>query len=274
MIKYQYQILRYLPDRVSGEFINVGIVVYDSVKKELLSQFPIKQTRLSNFFQHYDSKLIFDSIKRICNALESIAAIEQHADSLNEITKQILPADESALFFTDVKNGIDISLTSALNHLFKKMIHELDLINKSAGNTDKAVWNNYFKSYFDDYGITSHLKTHKVVTNNDTLEFEKSWKNGKWNLFEPVSFRLSRIDNIKNKVYKWVGKIEELKTSSEPLNLYLLSEIPDDNPELEKFIFDKLGHLHSTKTNVELVTPENVMEYAEKIKNEIQSHHD
>jgi len=65
MITIQYQILRYLPDRVSGEFVNLGIVAFDSSNKILKSKFINKIGKISSFFPNINSRYLIKSIKTI-----------------------------------------------------------------------------------------------------------------------------------------------------------------------------------------------------------------
>ncbi len=279
MITYQYQILRFLPDRVNGEFINLGVVIYNPGDNELIGKFNQRSHRISSIFPSANTRHIVritkffqQEINIKSERLKSELYFEQSED-LGSFTKGILPKDDSALFFTEVKKGYDINSSAALNDLYKKYVlqNESDELRESL--SDKEVWSKYYKEYFDTLGISSHLHSHTVVTSNDELEFEKAWKNGKWNCFESVSFDLTKPDAIKNKVYKWIGKIDELNTAKEPLNLYLLSIFPESNVELTKFIIDKLGKIRGKKTDVSLITKENVHNYVRKIKEDIDQHY-
>jgi hypothetical protein len=279
MITYQYQILRFLPDRVNGEFINLGVVVYNPSENELIGKFNQKSHRISSMFPSANTRYIVritkffqQEIKAISERLKSELYFEQ-LESLESFTKRILPKDDSALFFTEVKKGYDVNGSAALSDLYKKYVLQNESDELKESTSDKEVWSKYYKEYFDNLGISSHLHSHTVVTNNDELEFEKAWKNGKWNCFESVSFDLTRPDAIKNKVYKWIGKIDELNTAKEPLNLYLLSVFPESNTELTKFIMDKLGKIRGEKTDVNLITKENVHKYGRKIKEDIERHY-
>lgn len=122
---------------------------------------------------------------------------------INGVVNNILPKDDSALYFTEIKKGLDENLDCFVDDMFLRFVkvHLIDEDDKEARN-DKQVWNKIYKKHFDDNGISSHLATHIVKTKNDELEFDKAWKNGVWNCFEPVSFNLTKPDTIKDKVYK------------------------------------------------------------------------
>ncbi len=280
MNTYQYQVLRFLPDRVSGEFVNLGVVVFDPGKMKLVSHFYPKITRTSSFFPTINSRYLASMIKYLQKEFESISAKFnselpfEKIDSVDSITKSILPKDDSSLFFTPEKKLLELSIDIAASDLFEQFVLNYVQEEEREYVTDKEVWNNVYKSYFDEFKITEHLKPHKVTTALDTWEFEKAWKNGDWNCFETISFDLVKEESIKDKAYKWSGKLEELKTSKEPLHVYLLSKLPAHHPELNNFIKKKLGDMKlENKVTVELISGDNAEKFARKIKKEIDKHY-
>lgn len=279
MNTYQYQVLRFLPDRVGGEFVNLGVVVFDPAKTKLISHFNPKITRTSSFFPSINSRYLVSTIKFIQKEFESASRrLSQEMpfekiESIDSITKSILPKDDSSLFFTPEKKLLELSIEIAANDLYKQFVLNYMQEEEREYVTDKEVWNNVYKSYFDEFKITEHLKPHKVTTALDSWEFEKAWKNGDWNCFETISFDLVKEESIKDKAYKWSGKLEELKTSKEPLHVYLLSKLPSHHPKLDNFIRKKLGNIKlENKVTVELVSGNDAEKFARKIKKEIDQH--
>ncbi|SFN18735.1 Protein of unknown function [Chitinophaga sp. YR627] len=278
MTTYQYQILRFLPDRVSGEFMNVGIIIFDPKNQILKGRFLSKLTRINALFPSVHAKhltrtlrFIQSEINRISQGMTSEIQFE-NIENVDKITGAIIAKDDSALFFTEPQKLLDVNIDAVVSYLYDRMIlhHESEEIHDTL--KDKEVWSKIYKEYFDSFGISSHLHNHTIVTNSDKLEFDKAWKNGKWNCFEPVSFDLSKTDSIKNKVYKWAGKIDELKTSREPMHLYLLSVFPKEENDLKQFIWDKLGKFKDGQIEVDLITKDNIVNFAKKIKEEIEQH--
>ena len=274
----QYQILRYLPDRVSEEFVNLGIVAFDQKAKVLQSKFINKIGNISSFFPNINSRYLLKSIKTIMHHLDAIS--EQlgsefsfdKIDSIDQVTSKVLAEDDSALIFSEIKRTLDISVESTINDLFSRFINSGNLEEDDEVRRDKEVWAKVYKKHFDEYGISSHLKPHNIKTENDELEFDKAWKNGVWNCFETVSFNLTRTDAIKNKVYKWVGKLDELNTSEEAKHIYLLSVLPHEHPELKKFIEKMITDKSTPNTKIDIISEEQVGLVATTIKSEIDAH--
>lgn len=274
----QYQVLRYLPDRVSEEFVNLGIVAYDKQEKILHSKFINKVGNISAFFPNINARYLLKSVKTIMHHLESISEqfssefLFDKIDSIDQVTSQVLAKDDSALIFSEVKKTLDISAESTVDHLFSRIVISGNLVEDDEVRRDKEVWAKVYKKHFDDYGISTHLKPHNIKTENDELEFDKAWKNGVWNCFETVSFNLTRTDAIKNKVYKWVGKLDELNTSGEPKHIYLLSILPKEHPELKNFIKKMITDKSTPNTKIDIISEDQIDLVARTIKSEIDAH--
>lgn len=268
-----------MPDRVSGEFVNLGIVVYEPNTKKLEGKFFEKITRVSGFFPTINSRHLALSLKFLQKEFDILTnrfASEfefEKKESLEIITRKVLPKDDSSLFFTDVKKLLELNIEVTIKSLYQRFVMSyVDVVERDY-ISDKEVWNKIYKSYFEAYGISNHLKNHTVKTQMDTWEFDKAWKNGVWNCFETISFDLLKSDSIKDKVYKWSGKINELQTSKEPIHVFLLSKFPDEHPELKSFINKKLGKIEfSNNVTIELITENDVDKFAKKLKKQIEEH--
>jgi hypothetical protein len=279
MITIQYQILRYLPDRVSGEFVNLGIVAFDSSSRSLRSKFINRIGNISSFFPNINSRYLIKSIKTIQDELEKFSGrfksefTFSQINSIEEITKSILPKDDSSLIFSEIKKTLEISVDATIADLFSRFVsaHVMDEEDEEV-RRDNEVWTKIYKQHFDDYGISNHLSAHRIKTKNDELEFDKAWKNGAWNCFESVSFNLTRPDAIKNKVYKWVGKLDELNTASEPMHIYLLSVLPNEYSDLDSFIAKKIKEKATDNVKIDLVSEDEIDRVVKRIKREIDKH--
>lgn len=277
MKTFQYQVLRYLPDRVSGEFINLGVVVYLNEVKELKAMFHSKTGRMHAFFPSVNTKFIVRNIKQIEAHIKKVQEEFQQPlfaeapVSIEDITKQVLPKDDSALYFTDVAKILDVNIDSLLNSLFERLV--LKNVHETEHETlaDSAVWRQYYKTFFDKYNLTDKLKPKTVKTKADQWNFEHTCKNGALHCFESVSFDLSSDDYIKKKVYTWAGKIDELKTAKEHIHLYLLTALPE-KVELKKFIRMKLDNLKLDNAFVEVVDTNSADKVIRNVKKQMEEH--
>jgi len=277
MKKYQYQIVKYMHDRVTSEFVNIGIVLYQQDGKFLDSKFITRYSRLSHFFGEINGQYIISSLKQFSKEINNIHKnINDHLSdteysSIESITGSILPVDDSALICSEVFHGIDISPEKALDDLFERLINKYNS-EPTKNLTDESVWRKVYKSYFDELGITSHLKPHTVHTNHDEIEFDLAWKNGSWNIYQSLLLDLKSKDSIKSKVYKWNGIISELENTNEKLHIYLLTKTPHKDKTLNKFINDTLICKKGDKFQVTLVHESEAEEFASSVKKEMEVH--
>jgi hypothetical protein len=278
MKEYQFQIIRYIPDRFAGESVNVGVVLLmpeaNFLKAEVLKKFG----RLSNFFKELDGYHLLRTLKYFDNAISTISdkisqkEISEDYSDLAKITGRIMQPDDSALICSPVYKGIDIEGQIALDYLYQRMVGSTDHDITGEPHDDKSVWKDYYQKYFDELAISSKLKEHTFQTDADKIHFEKVWKNGAWNLFQPISFDLRRTESIKNKVYKWSDILNDLQKGSEPINLYFLSLSPSKEKSLDKFIEHKLIR-KGGNVQADLVTADNAEQFAKGIKEKIEGYH-
>ncbi len=277
MKKFQYQIIRYMHDRVTAEFVNVGIVVYQPETKFLQGKFVSKFSRISQFFIDINGQYLLSTLRHFERELDTatkrLNELFSNHSSLTEIINSILPKDDSALFCSDLLFGIDIDPQSALDDLFDRLINKYNHDVDKDYHDDKYVWRKVYKQYFDKYEITSKLRPHTVKTDHDHIEFDKAWKNGVWNCYQTLSFDLKRNDSIKNKVYRWSGILSELENSDQELHLYFLTVSHSRNRTINKFIEDTiLKHNNVRSLKVTMITEKQADKFVAGVKKDIEEH--
>lgn len=278
MKNFEYQILRFIPDRVSEEFVNVGIVFYSKEDKYLRGGFQKRIVRTSNFFPFLEVRHIQSTLRSLDNSIKDISQrlhfeLEFHLpESVNEITSSLLVKDDTSLVFSDAKTGIDLSLDEAFTDLFERLIlkHEPALSDAEIQD-DEDVWNKLFKKSFEQKHIFSNLKPHTVKTTDEEYTFEYTWKNENLHCYEPVLFSLQKDESIKNKVERWLGKLVNLSKSEEQVDIYLLSKLPEKT-SLKEYILKKLQDRNIENATIKIISDKNADEFAEEVKEEMELH--
>ncbi len=129
MKTFQYKILRYLPDRVRGEFINVGIVVFDRITGEIAGRFNQdinRQSLLYPFSNGTDYCIsVFNCLQQQFDNLKASSpeSITKKYLNLDAITNSILPKDDSVLYFTETNLTLDTTIDSATEDLYNRIVH-------------------------------------------------------------------------------------------------------------------------------------------------------
>lgn len=276
MIKFQYQVLRYQPDKVGEEFMNLGVVVYDADKPDLRVRYLESIKRLSAFFPAGNNTYIKSLVKSIADQLEEMGARGRKEldlsglTDLSSVTRLLLPGSDSALYFTEVKVALDLDIDRAVDNTYARMVTRY-LHAEERSFTDKDVWSNVYSKHFKKYGIDKRLVKRQVQTPLELFSFDRTWSNGHMNLLESVNFDLKHEPSIREKVHKWYGKLMLLRQASEELHIYLLSKLPSD-PALRSFIQEVLNETADPSMKVDLVDETKAEEKVKDLAAEMEAH--
>jgi hypothetical protein len=273
MKTYQYKVLRYLHDLVTGEFANIGILFYLPEDRQLKCRFVTKSSRISEFFDGIDTRRLFESIRHLEKLITSIGrtteGLQLDSTSLDEIADSVLPRDDSALRFSETRQGIDPSPETALDDVFNRIVNQYVRESTPVSRSDEDVWRKIYKRHFEKYGITQKLSSHVVETANDRIVFSHAWKNGVWNCYQALAFDLSRGENVKNKAYRWAGILAELESSKQGLHVNFLISSPRQK-ELEAFVLNALGKKKHKNVRVSVVHEKDAKKFALDLRDEIE----
>lgn len=274
MITYEYQVLRYRYDQVTDEFVNVAVVLADMVQRAIKVYSVTKYGRITDFFPSADGVSVRKDIHRIHRHLSNYDLSSKGLiDSLATITSEILPHDDSALYFTQVRKGIDIDLDSAAADLADRLLYRYEKQTISDRYDDKAVWRKKYVTYFKEAGVAKRLYRSKVKTQSDTLDFEYTFQNGALHIYEPLSLDLKSVDAVKNKIYRWSGKVKGLHASDQRIHLTFLSHLPDRHRDLAPMLKDYLDQ-DTERVEIDIVTSDTEAEQVAKRAAEMMADHD
>lgn len=278
MKTYQYQLIRYQHDHFSGEFVNLGVVVYAPEERFLQAKVTHRYNRLHEFFPEangrFTKKMLHYIEREVYRISKELTELFVPQTELATLTARILPPDNNVIRFSEVRTGLDIDMHAALQYLYFDMVEKHALSDKeTASLKDEDVWKNKYKAYFDKYKVSEVLHSHVVETPNDTFEFDYAWKNEIWHCYEPVSFFLVNKEAIKDKVYKWAGKVKELQESKERIHLTLLTSLNPQFNDLQQFMtrFIETNNKQANIT-VDVVLDTEAEQLASNIRRQIDKH--
>lgn len=276
MKKYQYQIIRYVHDHFTGEYVNVGVVVYSKEDNFLASKTTKKYQRITHMFPEANGRWIVRVLSNFDQQLKLLAPklteLFSLSDLLDQITHSVLKRDNNAIQLTDARSAIDIDLQAALNDLYSSQVEKY-FVQKTDKHSllDEDVWKMKYKTYFEKYGIDKRLKIHEVKVPKDVISFDKSWQNEIWHCYEPISFVLKEKDSIRDKVYKWAGRLQGLQQSNETLHLTLMTSISPKHKELMSFVREYLN-VDAERLKVEIITDDKAEKLAKDIQRKMELH--
>lgn len=265
--------LRYVHDVVTGEFINIGVVLYAPEQRFLGAKFAPNQRRISRLFSGADTS----HIKRV------VAYIEQQFDALSnevgtglslnagarisDVVRRVLPHDDSSLQWSDESAGLTPNPEMALESLYQRQVDRYSHPIATRSQKEKQVTD----IFLHGLGAAQEMLVVKEISNELSAHtFRHAWKNGKWNCYEPISFDLSDSSSMKEKAMKVVGNGLTL-ADAEEYKVYFLLGGPGAEHDAEAFKQAR-GILNKYPTDHELIDEADLESFSNRVALEIAEH--
>ena len=213
-VPFTYSILRYSHDVISGERVNVGVVICSPQTRKIAFRFNKRYGRLRSLFPDLDGKAFQSSIRSIENSLDfnrkryASLLMEQFETSQNFVEKT-LRMDDSSFSWGKVGSGLSSDLDSELNQLFIRFVtwHE-DY--KTEKRTDSDIWRPV-REALTQRNMDKILQSHIVESEHTRVKFDHTFQNGALHCYQPLSFELSTEQSIHDKVARWSGHLYHLE---------------------------------------------------------------
>jgi len=104
---YSYVTLRYVHDIVTGEFVNVGVVVYAPSQNFLRARFLTDFRRLNAMFREIDDAHLREMLQYLVVTFDCLEqGASSDASAIVSLVQQVLPADDSSLQWSEAGGGI------------------------------------------------------------------------------------------------------------------------------------------------------------------------
>ncbi|MBI3528309.1 MAG: DUF3037 domain-containing protein [Betaproteobacteria bacterium] len=276
LYSYTYCVLRYVHDTTSGEFVNVGIVLYAPEARYLSALCRNTYGRLNKVFPGVNSEH-FKSLMRYIQARieeqgERVAGELPLTDPSNvlEFAHAILPRDDSSLQWSPAGSGRTDDPSRTLERLFDRMVLRYEERQVAAVRSDEDVWRN-FKRNLDERRLLQYFQPKKIAVQDDEIEFQYAWKNGVWNCLEPLSFDLAAADSIRDKAHRWLGQFASLQGATDHFKVYLLVGAPQQEG-LQSAFLNAVSILKKIPADREIVFEQDAPALAARIAKEVSLH--
>jgi DUF3037 family protein len=120
---FSYVTLRYVHDVVTGEFVNVGVVVYAPDQHFLQARFVKRCDRLKAMFVEIDEPHLRALIEHLSIAFEELSrGSPLQAKTIGELVRRVLPADDSSLQWSKASGGFTENPTETAHYLFSRLV--------------------------------------------------------------------------------------------------------------------------------------------------------
>ena len=271
---YSTIVLRYVHDVVTGEFANIGVVLYAPEQRFLEARFATSYERLNAIFLKIDHLHFRALISYMANHFEQLAGEIRDGltvppvIALSEIVKQVLPPDDSSLQWSQQGGGITDDPARALSELYKRLVERYIADATQTSRTDEEI----AKPFKAKLGkVASKLSAKTIETLDYQYDFRFAWKNEIWHLYEPVSFDLVDPNSIREKANRWLGRGVALNDASDRFKIHFLLGEPRQ-PGTPQAFENALHLLQKIPGQKELVRESEMEQFAEQVDENIVSH--
>lgn len=275
---YTFTVLRYVHDVVSGEFINVGVLVHEPDSGRVL--FRVRSSmgpRLRGLFPDLDREAFSRAMKAIDRSLMSVVkecsekTLFRDSVDAAAIISRALPNDESCIQWSmPAGSGLTEDLERTLMRLFGRFVARYD-VRSIRRRSDEDVWRPV-RQMLDDHHLGSHLQEKIIVGAVDEIVFKHAWKNGMWHVYEPLSFDLADADGIKTKAREWAGHLFSVaEGASEVFKPHFIVGAPTQT-ELNPAYRSALAILAKAPGSPEIFEESEIDELISQIEDEVRAH--
>lgn len=232
--RYSFCFLRYVHEPLSGEFANVGVLLWAPGSRFLGFRASQKYRRLSHFFHGFQQQDHRQLIARIDTQFQKLA--------------ESVGSEQAGLPFPD-------SPESARDLALKVIPHD-----------DATIYREIYSKAFEVPLVKEHMTEHEIVTPLASHVFPQAWKNGVWNVYQPLSFDLKRSENIKAKAFHWESLTRFLAQSAEKPKIHLLLAAPSGD---QRLAYDKARDVLHASGAVELIEEDQVADFARDLEHRV-----
>jgi RNAse (barnase) inhibitor barstar len=237
-LKYSYKIIRYCPNKFTGEFTNIGLFLISEDKRYCNFKFLQNTNRIQKTFSSSTAENVRRLIIKLEKAFEEFRnnpSIFTESYTIDSIAGYIVPDFGLSLFFSETKSGIADNYEEIFNKYFELIVNRYSVdrrIDKNIGNA-RIIWNKYFRIYFEQNDLLRYIKKKEItIFKEHVLNFDYTWQNGSLNIFYPIKLGFKKNTNDDRKyVQNLLGLIPYLEAAKLDINLYYLSKFNEQYNE-------------------------------------------
>lgn len=273
---FSYVVLRYIHDILTGEFVNVGLVMVVPGRPLILTKARKTFGRIKNMFPDLDS----DSYKRAIEAIErGMKAVDRGLKSegmfksektAGDYGRIALPLDDSSLQWSPVGAGLTADPQKTFDQLYHRFVARYDRASERR-RSDEDVWRPV-DAKLKEQGVNVELEPKCIQGSTDAVEFRHAWKNGRWHVYEPLSFDLSDADNIKDKARRWLGHLSAVRRgATEDVQVHFIVGRPQ-SASLVPAYMNAVEILRQVPFDNDVFEEDQLDEFVNQIEDELRHH--
>ncbi len=273
---YSYVVLRYIHDILTGEFVNVGLVMVVPGRPLLLTKSRKTFGRIKSVFPDLESNAYKRAIEAINRGMKAVQRDLKNEGFLKDertagdYARIALPLDDSSLQWSPVGAGLTADPERTFDQLYERFVSRYDRP-ADRRRSDDDVWRPV-EAKLKERGVNIELEPKRIQGSADAVEFRHAWKNGRWHVYEPLSFDLADADNIKDKARRWLGHLSAVKVgTTDDVQVHFIVGRPD-NSSLVPAYRNAVEILRQVPFESDVFEEECIDDFVDQIEDEFRHH--
>lgn len=278
---YSYTVLRYVHDALTGEFANVGVVMFMPMTSDAppLLKADTRKTigRMRDMFPDLARVDFISAMRALDRALSRMSdqfakegMFPSEGDALT-FARKTLPSDDSAFQWSPLGSGLTDDPQKTFDRLFERYVTRYDVHNVGR-RSDDEVWRPV-RAKLEARNIPLDLQAKTIRGGDDKIDFQHAWKNGTWHVYEAISLDLADADGIYKKAHRWLGQLTSVAQDADELfHPHFIVGAPA-NPDLTPAYHRAIKILQKSPVKVEVFEESQIDLLVDRIEDEMRAHH-
>jgi hypothetical protein len=273
---YSASYLRYVHDPVTGEFANVGVLVWAPLSRELHFVGTARTQRLGRFFHDFcdeDHQKIMSYARRefsiLAEKLRKLAELpfDLNTSRARDLGLMVIPFDDATYQWSPSFGGYALDAKAIAEEIFQEAIgvHQKKAPG-SARRSDHVIYKEYYQATFESEQVKPFIQSHLIQAPRVAYEFPRAYQNGVWNCFEIVSLDYQNVETIEKRGLEWESRVRHLQDSSEKAKIHLLLGKPSEGLQRE---YAKAKDLMSSASNAEIIEEDAAADFCKELMEKV-----
>jgi len=207
----KYSIIRFQPYTDTGEFVNIGIVLYVPDSGRLVYEIldPRQHERITRFFYQMKKKLFRNTVQIIRAELERIKnLLEQGVPTNVDLYHELIRPREDIIRYSENSVVVSTDTQQTVNELFEHYVHRRFIQHEA----DEVQMTKLVRALLKENDLAEQFKAGFVGDKNKyALRFPFVSTNVHQAIIKPIHFRQSNSKRVIEHGLIWLGKINQLK---------------------------------------------------------------
>jgi Protein of unknown function (DUF3037) len=281
-IPFQYALVQYGHDLVTDEWLNVGLAIYSGEHRYFRCELLLKYQRLTQAFPGADGEFYKRYMVNLQTSLTQLTlsvgrdqlSFMATPHQLEGLLASVMTPDDVSVRFGEIRGGLADDLDDTFEEMYQRLVEHYVEAAPEERRSDADILTSLRRTLREADLITK-LPSRKIQTPLDELEFPHAWKNGKWNVIQPLSLDAKRPETIRRKAKEVLGSATMLGQASDAATLFVVLGRPQGlEYDVQRAYRKARSALEGVSNSLplEVVDEDNTGPLIKRIREDIEAH--